>query len=160
MLADRNDPVGAVERFQSARTAARRLNLELTLLSCGTEDEIETAFATAVQQRVGALYVGAGAFIVSRREQIAALASRAPCATHDVREAVAAGQLISYGASQVDVYRQTGVYVGRILKGEKTGDLPVIQPTKFELIVNLKTARALGLEIPPTLLARADEVIE
>jgi putative ABC transport system substrate-binding protein len=121
VLADRNDPVGAVERFQSARTAARRLNLELTLLSCGTEDEIETAFATAVQQRVGALYVGAGAFIVSRREQIAALAVRHALPTMSgTREAVAAGQLIGYGASQVDVYRQAGVYVGRILKGEKT----------------------------------------
>jgi putative ABC transport system substrate-binding protein len=161
VLADRNDPLGAQERSRAAQAAARRLGMEIVIFQCGTDEEIEMAFAAAVQQRVAALYVGAGAFIVSRREQIAALALRHALPTMSgTREAVAAGQLMSYGASQVDVYRQAGVYVGRILKGEKPADLPVLQPTKFDLIVNLKTAKALGLSITESFLARADEVIE
>jgi putative ABC transport system substrate-binding protein len=161
VIADANDPIGAQERFRSAQAAARRLGLEIIILVCGSEREIEAAFATVMQERVSALYVGASAFIVSRRKQIAELALRHALPTMSgTREAVTAGQLMSYGASQVDVYRQAGVYVGRILKGEKPADLPVIQPTKFDLVVNVKTARAIGLDIPESFLARADEVIE
>jgi ABC-type uncharacterized transport system substrate-binding protein len=160
-IADRKDPIGAQERLRDAQAAIRRLGLEIIVLSCGTEEEIEAAFATAARERVSALYVGAGAFIVSRRRQIAELALRYRLPTMSgTREAVAAGQLMSYGTNQVDVYRQAGVYVGRILKGEKPADLPVLQPTKFDLIVNLKTAKALGLNIPEAFLLRADEVME
>jgi ABC-type uncharacterized transport system substrate-binding protein len=161
LVADRNDPLGTQARSQATQAAARRLGLEIIILQCGTENEVEQAIAAAVEQRATALYVGAGAFIVSRREQIAALALRHALPTMSgTREAVVAGQLISYGPNQVDVYRQAGLYVGRILKGEKPADLPVMQPTRFELAINLKTAKALGLDVPTTLLARADEVIE
>jgi len=160
-IADSKDPIGAQERLQGAQAAIRRLGLEIIILSCGSEDEIEAAFATAVRERVAALYVGAGAFIVSRRKQVAELALRHRLPTMSgTREAVLAGQLMSYGTSQVDIYRQAGIYVSRILKGEKPADLPVLQPTRFDLVINLKTAKTLGLEVPPTLLARADEVIE
>jgi ABC-type uncharacterized transport system substrate-binding protein len=161
LIADRNDSVGAQERLVGTQAAARRLGLEMIVLSCRTEDEIEAAFATAVEQRVTMLYVGSGAFIVSRRKQVADLALRHGLPTMSgTREAVLAGQLMSYGTSQIDVYRQAGIYAGRILKGEKPADLPVLQPTKFDLVVNLKTAKALGLAVPESFLLRADEVIE
>jgi tripartite-type tricarboxylate transporter receptor subunit TctC len=144
-----------------ARAAAQRLGLEIIVVNAGTDNEIESAFSSAVQRGTGAVYVGSDAFLTSRREQIAKLALRHKLLTmSSERAAVRAGQLMSYGAIDVDMYRQVGVYVGRLLKGEKAADLPVVQPTKFDLVINLTTAKALGLEVPPTLLARADEVIE
>src|SRR5262245_55228720 len=149
---------GEVGRVQ---TAAKRLGLETTLLKARTANEIETAFASAVQQGVHAAYVGSDLFLQGQRQQIAALALRHKLPTvSSWRETVRAGQLISYGTDDLEMYRRAGIYVGRILKGERPADLPVQGPTKYELAINLKTAKALGLEVPPTLLATADEVIE
>ena len=146
---------------EGAQTAARRLGLEIIVVKGGSEDEIGRAFATAAQQRASALQVGDDAFLDSRRAQIAALGLRHALPTIALtRRAVEAGSLMSYGSNQADVYRQAGIYVGRIIKGDKPADLPVIQPTKFELVINLSTAKALGLEVPGKLLALADEVIE
>ena len=147
--------------IHSAQAAAPRLGLEVIVVNVGTEKEIQRAFATAVQQGAGAVYVGGDLVLRSSREQIAALALRHKLPTMSTwREAVRAGQLISYGANELDMYRHAGLYVGRILKGEKPADLPVQAPTKYELVINLKTAKVLGLDVPPQLLARADEVIE
>jgi putative tryptophan/tyrosine transport system substrate-binding protein len=131
------------------------------VLECGVESEVETAFASAVRQGAHAVYVVSDLFLQGQRQHIVALALRhkLPVVSSE-REAVRAGQLISYGADDLEMYRRAGTYVGRILKGEKPADLPVQGPTKYELVINLKTAKALGLDVPPTLLARADEVIE
>jgi putative ABC transport system substrate-binding protein len=153
--------IGAALDTQDAQAAAHRLGLELIVLGTGTEDEIDRAFATAVQLQAGAVFLGSDAFFSSRREQIAALALRNALPTMSAhRDGVAAGELMGYDASSADVYRQAGIYVGRILKGEKPADLPVMLPTKFDLVINLKTAKALGLTIPESFLLRADEVIE
>jgi putative ABC transport system substrate-binding protein len=141
--------------------AAQAMGLQLLVLDIGSERDIEAAFATIVQRGAGALFVGGGAFLNSQREQVAALAARHKLpAIFVLRDHVVAGGLMSYGASQTDAYRHAGTYAGRILKGEKPGELPVIRSTKLEFVINLKTAKALGIDIPPTLLALADEVIE
>jgi putative ABC transport system substrate-binding protein len=141
--------------------AARPKGLQIQVLNVQASREINAAFATFMHERPDALYVGPGPFFTSRRVQLALLAAvqRVP-AIYPVRPFAEAGGLISYGASLTDAYRQVGAYAGRILKGAKPADLPVVQSSKFELVINAETARILGLEVPPTLLARADEVIE
>ena len=154
------NPVTTQEAVQSAQMAARRLGMEFIVINASTENEIEKAFASAVQQGAGWLYAE-DSYFENRRDQIAALGLRHALPTMTgSRESAGAGVLMFYGVNFADFYRQAGVYVGRILKGENPGDLPVVQPTKFELVINLKTAKAIGLDVPPTLLARADEVIE
>jgi putative ABC transport system substrate-binding protein len=141
--------------------ASRTIGLKLRVLNAASESELDSAFASLVQQPAEALFINADPFFNSSRNHIVTLAARhAVPAIYEVPEFVTAGGLISYGTSVTEAYRQAGVYTGRILNGEKPGDLPVIQPTKFDLVVNLKTAKSLGLTIPPSLLARADEVFE
>jgi ABC-type uncharacterized transport system substrate-binding protein len=143
------------------RAAALSVGQEIEVLYVSTGGEIETAFTTLVQRGADAVHAGIGAFMMSQRERIVALAARHSIpAIYNWRDAVAAGGLMSYGTSTSDAYRQAGIYTGRILKGEKPGDLPVMLPTKFELVINVKTAKALSLQIPDKLLALADEVIE
>jgi putative ABC transport system substrate-binding protein len=160
LLVNPKDP-RAENQSRDMQEAAQALGLQIHVLNASTEGEIDTAFADLVQLRTGALIVGTGGFFNTRREQLAALAARHKVpAIYQYRLFVPAGGLMSYGASLNDAYRLAGVYTGRILKGEKPAELPVARPTKFELVINLKTASALGLSIPPGVLAIADEVIE
>jgi putative ABC transport system substrate-binding protein len=160
MLVNPNNP-NATTNTREGRTAAETVAQQLVVLNASTESEIETAFSTVAQQRIGALLVGSDPFFVSQRNQLTALAARHAVPTiYELREFAEAGGLISYGTDLADVYRQAGVYAGKILKGAKPADLPVVQPTKFELVINLKTAKALGLTVPLIMQMTANEVIE
>ena len=156
-----SNPAFAETETREVQAAARTLGLPLLMMPASRPGEIEAAFANLVEQRAGALLVSGDGFLHVNRQQIVLLAAtRSVPAIYAFRQAVVSGGLMSYGASLIDAWRQAGVYTGRILKGEPPADLPVEQVTKIELIINLKTAKALGLNIPATLLARADEVIE
>jgi putative ABC transport system substrate-binding protein len=160
VLANPNFPP-AMANAQDTEAAGRRMGKEVAIFTAGSESEIDSAFARMSQSRPGALLVAADPFFNSRREQIVALAARhAIPAIYEWREFAEAGGLMSYGTNLVEAYRLEGVYTGRILKGAKPTDLPVVQLSKFDLVINLKTAKALGLTLPPGVLAIADEVIE
>jgi putative ABC transport system substrate-binding protein len=151
----------AEPQLRDVQTAARAIGQQIHILNASTERDVDTAFATLVQQLDGALLVTNDAFFHDQREQLVALAARHAVPTiYDRRAYAAAGGLISYGTHYVGAFRQLGIYTARILNGTKPADLPVEQSAKFELVINLKTAKVLGLDVPPTLLARADEVIE
>jgi putative ABC transport system substrate-binding protein len=146
---------------EDVETAARNLNLQLYAVPVAAEDQLDAAFASFANHRVNAILVGTSPRLTAWSTQIIRLVARASLpAIYEVRGFVTDGGLMSYGASVEDGYRQAGIYVARILNGDKPSDLPVVQPTKFELVINMQTAKSLGLEIPQTLLARADEVIE
>ena len=157
-----NPNTGETEAERSDLLAAgRKIGQSLITIDVGSEREIEAAFATLVQRGAGAVLVGIGPFLTSHRQQLVALAARSRLPTmYSLREFIEAGGLISYGASVTEAYRQAGVYTGRILEGEKPANLPVMRSTKFEFVLNLKTAKALALEVPPSLIALADEVTE
>ena len=163
MIGVLTNPTGitSLGNMTDLQVAARSVGQEVIILNASTVDEIDAAFATAAGRRFGGLLIDISGFFINRRDQIVALAARhAIPANYSTRDFVEAGGLVSYGHDLSESNHQAGVYVGRILKGERPADLPVLQPTKFELVINLKTAKALGLDVPPTLLARADEVIE
>src|SRR5262245_19579593 len=160
LLANPNGPIAPVYT-RAIQTAAEVLGHKLVIVEAGTESDFEMAFATLVQQRVSALVVPSDGLFNHRPDQLTALAARHAIPTiYALREFAVAGGLMSYGANQTDLYQQVGMYTGRILKGEKPADLPVMQPTKFDFVINLTTAKALGLAVPSELLTRADEVIE
>ena len=160
LLVNPNGPITeAVTRDVMA--AAPVIGLQIDVVQASDSRELETAFGMLVGNKTDALVVGPDAFFLSRRLQLAQLAARhAIPSVYNVREYTEAGGLMSYGTSMTAAYHQVGIYTGKILKGAQPNDLPVVQPTKFELVINLKTAKALSLTVPPTLLARADEVIE
>jgi ABC-type uncharacterized transport system substrate-binding protein len=148
-------------QLSEVQTAARATGRELRVLNVSTDADIDEAFSILVKIRAGGLVVGGNPFLNGKRNKLIALAAReAIPAIYEAQESTIAGGLMNYGPSITDVYRLLGVYSGRILKGEKPSDLPVLQPVKFDLLINLRTAKVLGLSVPPTLLARADEVIE
>jgi putative ABC transport system substrate-binding protein len=160
LLNPATDPTEAIFREvqREVQEAARTIGLQIRLLNASTSREIDAAFAVLARERPDALYVPSDIYFISRREQIATLAARAGIpAAYSHRDFVL---LMSYGTDQADRYRQTGIYTSKILNGAKPADLPVMQSTKFEFVINLKTAKALGLTIPETLLATADEVIQ
>ena len=160
VLRDPNFPEAEVES-RDLEEAGRAIGRQILMVNAAHEREFNAAFETVGQAGAGGLFIGAGPYFLSQRRHLVALAGRHAVPTmYNARQYAEVGGLISYGPSLTDAYRRAGVYVGRILKGEKAGDLPVQLASKFELVINLKTAKALGLEIPPTLLARADEVIE
>jgi putative tryptophan/tyrosine transport system substrate-binding protein len=159
-LFDPSDP-GVVRDSESLRAASKTLGLQLRFANAGTVTELEAAFETVARDRPDGLFVGSNPFFNLQRDQLVGLAARHAIPTiYGVGDFPAAGGLIGYGTRLADTYRQVGIYAGKILKGERPADLPVVQPTKFELVINLKTAKALGINVPPTLLAIADEVIE
>jgi putative ABC transport system substrate-binding protein len=159
-LLNPNNP-NSEARSRDLHAAAGVVGRQIRVLYAGNRGEIDKAFTSAVEQRIGALVIQNEILFIAQREQIVVLAARHRLPTiQETREYAAAGGLISYGPSIADRYRMLGSYAGRVLKGERPADLPVVQPAKFELVINLNTAKAIGLEIPPTLLARADEVIE
>jgi putative ABC transport system substrate-binding protein len=161
LLVNPNGLASSQLEIQSTQAAASRIGLDVVVVNARSEDEIESALTTAVRERAAAVLVASDVFLSTRHEYIGRVALRhaLPAMSHD-RVAVVGGQLLSYGSDPDEVHRLAGRYVGRLLKGEKPAELPVIQPTRFELVINLKTAKTLGLEVPPTLLARADAVIE
>jgi putative ABC transport system substrate-binding protein len=161
LLVNPAHPTLAETNTKELQAAARALGLELHVLNASTERDFDEVFTKLIQLRAGGLVIGPDTFFTSRREQLASLTVRHAVPTiYQNREFAAAGGLLSYGADTADAYRLTGKYVGRVLKGEKPADLPVQQATKIELYINLKTAKALGLNIPNTLIGRADEVFE
>ena len=161
VLVNPASPSTTEQTLEGAQEAARALGLQVLFINANTVGEIDTAFATLARERAEALIVSGGGFFNSRRVQLATLAARERLPTaFSAREYVEVGGLMSYGTSIPDMFRQVGIYTGSILKGADPADLPVLQPTKFEFAINLSTAKALGLDVPPTLLARADEVIE
>jgi putative tryptophan/tyrosine transport system substrate-binding protein len=160
LLVNPNDPRTKTQT-KDMQEAAHALGLQIHVLNATSEGEINSAFAKLAELRAGALIVGTGELFNSRPEQLVSLAARLEVpAIYQAREFVAAGGLMSYGASRTDAYRQAGIYIGRVLKGEKPADLPVLQSTKFEFVINLKTAKALGLTVPPSLISIVDEVFE
>jgi putative ABC transport system substrate-binding protein len=160
LLVNPNNPNAAPDA-KDGQAAADALGLQFHVLTASTAANLETAFAVIMQRQIGALLIGIDGLFNENREQLATLVARHGIPTiYDRRDFPVAGGLMSYGASSTDQYRQVGVYTGRILKGERPTDLPVQQATKFDFVINLKTAKALGLVIPPTMLAIADEVIE
>src|SRR5215472_3455448 len=160
LLVNPNGP-SAERIIRDTKEAARAKELQLAVLKAGTEDEIDAAFASLAELHARGVVVAGDAFFANRLDQLVSLASRhAVPAIYMWSDFTAAGGLISYGIDNIDVWRHAGIYAGRILRGEKPADLPVQQPTRFELVVNLKTAKTLGITVPPSILARADEVIE
>jgi ABC-type uncharacterized transport system substrate-binding protein len=161
VLVNPANPANAETTLLAVPSAARAMGLQIQVLNASSSPEIDAAFGTFVRERPDALFVGGDPFFTSRRIQLVHLATRhAVPATFPNRDYPAVGGLMSYGSSITDAYRQVGIYTGRILKGAKPADLPVVQSAKFELVINHQIARTLGLTVPPTLLARADEVIE
>jgi putative ABC transport system substrate-binding protein len=158
-LANPNNPIAEPET-RDAKSAAHALGLQLRVLNAGSESAIDTAFAFLVRERVAGLLLGSDPLLAVNRRLVVLTARHSIPAISPDREFALAGGLISYAGNQAATYRQAGIYAARILKGEKPADLPVSQPTKFELVINLATAKALGLDIPPQVLALADEVIE
>jgi ABC-type uncharacterized transport system substrate-binding protein len=161
MLVNPLNPTAAAPQIADAQAAAAAIGAQIEVFSASTSNEIDSAFARMADWRAQALLIGTGPLFGARIAQLATLATRYTLpAIHGTLEFTGVGGLMSYGSSIADAYRLAGIYVGRILKGERPGDLPVMQPTRFDLVINLATARAIGLDVPPTLLAIADEVIE